>query len=237
VSQHFDSKAKVWLERAGRFVLSRGRAELLRAVEEKGSIVKAAEKMGMSYRHAWGIIREINKTLGEKVASSARGGKEGGKTTLTKEGRELLAYYETIHSQVEGCIRYGRKPALATDGILVKDGKILLVKRGKGPFKGYHALPGGFVEYGETVEEAVVREVKEETALKTEVVRLLGVYSDPERDPRGHVISVVWELRLLGGKLKAGDDAAEAVWVDGDRLPEMAFDHLEILKNSLKKIK
>ncbi len=233
----YQSKAKVWLERNGRFVLSRGRADLLSAVEKHGSIVKAAKDMNMSYRHAWGIIREINNAVGKKVVESARGGKRGGKTMLTRVGKDLLEHYNAIHTQVENSIKYGRKPALATDGVLIKDGKILLVKRGREPFKGRHALPGGFVEHGETVEEAVIRELKEETSLKTEVVRLLGVYSDPKRDPRGQVISVVWQLKLIGGKLKAGDDAVDAVWVDIRKLPGMAFDHGEIIEDGLSKMK
>jgi len=90
-----------------------------------------------------------------------------------------------------------KRPLIAVDGVLIKDGKILLVRRGKEPFRGYYALPGGFVEYGETVERAVVREVYEETGIKTRVKELLGVYSDPNRDPRGHVISIAFILEYI----------------------------------------
>ncbi len=122
-------------------------------------------------------------------------------------------------------------PALTVDGVLVEQGMILLVERGREPFKGCKALPGGFVDYGETVECAVRREMREETGLETVVERLLGVYSDPERDPRGHTVSVVFGLRAVGGELSAGDDAAAAGWHPLDRLPELAFDHRRIIED------
>ncbi|MCK5038278.1 MAG: NUDIX hydrolase, partial [Thermoplasmata archaeon] len=100
-----------------------------------------------------------------------------------------------------------QNPALTVDAIILIDDKLLLIQRGNDPFKGYYALPGGFVEYGERVEEAVEREVKEETGLDAEVQELIGVYSAPDRDPRGHTISVVFHLEVIGGELKAGDDA------------------------------
>jgi len=86
-------RAKVWLEKDDVPVLGDGRAELLEIIDEEGSIRKAAEKLGMSYRHAWGIIKKINRAWGEEVVHSARGGKEGGKTELTASGRALLKEY------------------------------------------------------------------------------------------------------------------------------------------------
>ncbi|HDI74746.1 MAG TPA: NUDIX hydrolase, partial [Thermoprotei archaeon] len=83
-----------------------------------------------------------------------------------------------------------KRPLLAVDTvILTEDGAIVLIKRSKDPFKGYWALPGGFVEYGETVEEAAIREAFEETGIRIELLALVGVYSDPSRDPRGHIVS------------------------------------------------
>ncbi|XRO74697.1 NUDIX domain-containing protein [Methanocaldococcus sp. 28A] len=122
-------------------------------------------------------------------------------------------------------------PAVAVDGIIVKDNKILLIKRKNNPFKGCYALPGGFVECGETVKEAVVREIREETGLITKVKSLLGVYSSPDRDPRGHVISIVFILDVIGGELKAGDDAKEAEFFDLNNLPKLAFDHKKIIED------
>jgi len=127
-----------------------------------------------------------------------------------------------------------KSPKLTVDGIIIKDGKILLVKRKNDPFKGKWALPGGFVEYGEKTEDAVAREVLEETGLKTTVDNTIGVYSDPNRDPRGHTITVVYKLDVKGGELKSGDDASDAKFFDVNQLPELSFDHDKIIENVLR---
>lgn len=129
-----------------------------------------------------------------------------------------------------------KKPSIAVDGILIKNNKILLIKRKNEPFKGKWALPGGFVEYGERVEEAVLREFEEEVGIKAKIKRLLGVYSDPNRDPRGHVISVVFLLEGEGIP-KAGDDAKDAKFFDLDDLPPLAFDHDKIIRDAIKLLK
>ncbi len=128
------------------------------------------------------------------------------------------------------------KPSIAVDGVLIKNGKILLIKRKNEPFKGKWALPGGFVEYGERVEDAVLREFQEEVGIKAKIKKLLGVYSDPKRDPRGHVISVVFLLEAEG-EPKAGDDAADAKFFSLDELPPLAFDHEKIIKDAIREIK
>ena len=128
-----------------------------------------------------------------------------------------------------------KNPALATDGIVLIDGQLVLIQRGNPPFEGSYALPGGFVEYGEKVEDAVIREIEEETGLKTEIAKLHGVYSDPGRDPRGHVASVVFELNVIGGELKHGDDAADVRLFAFENLPELAFDHGKIIEDWLIK--
>lgn len=114
------------------------------------------------------------------------------------------------------------EPRLTVDGIVCLPEGVVLITRGHGPFKGWYALPGGFVEH-ESTERAVVREVWEETGLRTEVDRLVGVYSQPGRDPRGHIVTVVYDLKIVGGRL-----------VDGkpfplDELPPLAFDHQRII--------
>lgn len=128
-----------------------------------------------------------------------------------------------------------KRIALTVDGIISRGkGKkleILLIQRGRGPFKGKWALPGGFVEYGETVENAVAREIKEETGLKARIRSILGVYSDPKRDPRRHTASVVYSLEILGGTLKCGDDAADARFFPVSSMPELAFDHAKIISD------
>lgn len=120
-------------------------------------------------------------------------------------------------------------PLLAVDGIVLLEGKLVAVRRRYDPFRGQYALPGGIVEYGETMEEAAVREVREETGLETDIVSLLGVYSHPDRDPRGHVVSAVYELKLTGGTLASGSDAAGVGLIDLEEPPEMGFDHETIL--------
>ncbi len=124
-----------------------------------------------------------------------------------------------------------RNPKLTADGLMLYDGRLVLVRRGREPYRGRLALPGGFVEYGETTEAAAVREVREETGLATEVVRLITVVSRPDRDPRGHTVSVIYELRHTGGEPCAGDDAAAVVLMTlaEAREAELAFDHGEII--------
>lgn len=126
-----------------------------------------------------------------------------------------------------------KNPALTVDAIAVKNSQIILIRRKNPPFQGHYALPGGFVEYGETVKNAVVREFREETGLEAEIEHLLGVYSEPDRDPRGHTVSVVFELKITGGKMQAGDDAAEIALFSFEDLPELAFDHGRIISDYL----
>ncbi|MBI2079076.1 MAG: NUDIX hydrolase [Euryarchaeota archaeon] len=118
---------------------------------------------------------------------------------------------------------------MTADPVVVQDGKILLVKRGREPFKGRWCLPGGFVEPGEKVEAAAVRELREETGLEGKVVGLVGVYSEPGRDPRGPTVSVVYRVRVQPSAPKAGDDAEDARFWPLDALPPLAFDHDRIV--------
>ncbi len=126
-----------------------------------------------------------------------------------------------------------RNPALSVDVVVVDGNKILLVKRGQPPHQGKWALPGGFVEYGETVEAAARREIQEETGMAIDLSEILGVYSDPERDPRGHTVSVVFVGKMVGGQLQGGDDAADTKWYDVNDLREerLAFDHEMIVQD------
>ena len=121
---------------------------------------------------------------------------------------------------------------LTVDAIIPYEGKIVLIKRKNEPFKDRYALPGGIVEYGEKVEDALVREVKEETGLDVEIYRLVGVYSDPDRDPRGHFVSVCFVAIPKGGELKASDDAKDVALFDLDRIPKLAFDHNRMIDDA-----
>ncbi len=129
-----------------------------------------------------------------------------------------------------------KKPSLTVDAIILnEEEEVLLIKRKNEPFKDRWALPGGFVEYEERVEEAVVREVKEETGLDVEILKLHNVYSDPKRDPRGHTISIVYHCKIIGGNLKGGDDAREARFFKYNENLKLAFDHNKILKDFFEK--
>ena len=127
-----------------------------------------------------------------------------------------------------------RRPLLAVDVIIRRrDDSIVLIKRKNPPFKNHYAIPGGFVDYGETVEAAAIREAKEETGLEVEISSLLGIYSEPERDPRGHVVSIVYLAREIGGLLRANSDAKSVR--ASKRIPQkLAFDHYKILRDSLE---
>lgn len=131
-----------------------------------------------------------------------------------------------------------KSPSLTVDAIITrgtgKGKEVLLIKRKNEPYKGMWALPGGFVEYGERTSEAIVREVKEETGLSCTVNDLIYVASDPNRDPRGHTISIIYKLDMEDeSTLKAGDDASETEWFQVSKLPSMAFDHEKIISSTL----
>ena len=126
-------------------------------------------------------------------------------------------------------------PWLAVDCAIFDDiGRVVLIRRNREPFKGGYALPGGFVEIGETVEDACRREVKEETNLELHELRLVGVYSDPGRDPRGHVVSIAFTARADVAPLKAGDDASQAEMIENWRERPLAFDHRRILEDAFR---
>jgi len=136
-------------------------------------------------------------------------------------------------------IKSFKHPLLTVDAVITTfDGRIVFIRRKNPPYKGSWAFPGGFVEYGETVEEAVIREVREETGIIIKIHELLGVYSDPARDPRGHMITVCFLANKTGGELKADTDAAEVSCFAANEALSMnlAFDHHKILKDALKRI-
>ena len=123
-----------------------------------------------------------------------------------------------------------RNPTPTVDIVIACPGRgVVLIERANPPH-GW-ALPGGFMDYGETVENAALRETLEETGLRVELAGLLGVYSDPRRDPRKHTLSVVFVAHPLDvSQLRAGDDAKNARIFPLDNLPApLAFDHATIL--------
>ena len=143
------------------------------------------------------------------------------------------------------------RPSVAVDLVVVRRRReVLLVRRGNCPFRGYWALPGGFVEMDEDLPGAARRELREETGLRVGTLVQVGAFGRPGRDPRGRVISVVYLALILDrardethsrfrsrgcsgraeANVRAGDDATDAAWWPLSKLPRLAFDHAEILR-------
>jgi len=122
-----------------------------------------------------------------------------------------------------------RNPLLTVDAIIEINQGVVLIKR-KNPPEGW-AIPGGFVDYGETLEEAAIREMKEETSLDINLVRQFHTYSNPDRDPRHHTVSTIF-IATATGTPEAADDAIDIGIFTSDTLPaEIAFDHRQILED------
>lgn len=125
-----------------------------------------------------------------------------------------------------------QRPVVAVDVLIRKDDGYVFIKRKNEPYRGCWAIPGGLVEYGETVEQAAKREAKEETGLDVKLIRLVGVYSDPTRDPRGHCISIAYLAEVVSGELRAATDAKKAKIFK--RKPDnLAFDHSKIFEDAI----
>jgi 8-oxo-dGTP diphosphatase len=137
------------------------------------------------------------------------------------------------------CYRYPR-PMVTVDAVVFRSTKarleVLVVERGKDPFAGALALPGGFVEMDEDLPDAAKRELFEETGLKHVALTQLAAFGKPGRDPRGRNISVVFvgTVKAHRSSVKGGDDAARALWIPARRPGALAFDHNEILKCALR---
>src|SRR5690349_9452662 len=132
-----------------------------------------------------------------------------------------------------------KNPTPTVDVIIARDSKILVVKRKKNPFKDEFAIPGGFINENETVEQAAVRELMEETTLPVRLIEILGVYSDPKRDPRKHIITTVFVGEIIDDKNIepiAGDDASDTKWIPIGSIQDFtfAFDHKRILNDFVK---
>lgn len=134
------------------------------------------------------------------------------------------------------------RPAVTVDAVIFRESNsgwmILLIKRGNDPYKDMWALPGGFIDMNETLEEAIARELFEETGLENMKLEQLHTFSTVNRDPRHRTISTVFWGIIQSSEisLNAGDDASEAAWFAIDKLPDLAFDHSEVIQIALRKI-
>lgn len=209
----------------GRDLLDSDDLHLLLLLRDGGTEGAAAD-LGITKVTVLRKVRRIERDVGGKVLQNG---------ALSPFGTELVErmqlFVRLLEAQLENL---WKNPSLTCDGLVLRDGKVLLVKRGREPFRGCHALPGGFVEYGESTEDCVVREIREETGLDTEVLRLVGVYSEMGRDPRGHFVTLLYLLREKGGSLKAGDDADSAEFFAISDLPDLAFDHGRMIADGVK---
>lgn len=118
---------------------------------------------------------------------------------------------------------------VSIDSVIIRNDRILLIKRGTNPYKDFWALPGGYVSWDETSENTVKRETEEETGLSVVNVKLIGVYSLPQRHPR-QVINLAYLAEVKSEDAKKGDGAIEVKWFNLDSLPsKLAFDHAQII--------
>src|SRR5690349_11282367 len=166
---------------------------------------------------------------GSKTAAGKTSAKNPHKTTSQKKA-----------SKKPYCYEYPR-PSVTVDIILFhRDGErieVLLIKRARDPFKGAWAFPGGFVDEGESLEQAAARELKEETGLEGVKMEQLAAFGDPGRDPRGHTVSVAFVALLdRAAEATGADDAEDAQWHSALRPPRLAFDHKKILRQALDRV-
>ena len=129
------------------------------------------------------------------------------------------------------------RPAVTADCMVITkeaEPKVLLIQRGADPYKGCWAFPGGFMNMDETTEQCAIRELEEETGLKVSTVRQIGAYSKVDRDPRGRTITVAY-LAIIDkpAQVTGQDDAAKAEWFPLSALPELAFDHVDIMADAI----
>jgi 8-oxo-dGTP diphosphatase len=140
------------------------------------------------------------------------------------------------------CYKYPR-PAVTADCIIfgfdAGELKVLLIERGIEPFKGMWAIPGGFLQLEESTDDCAKRELYEETGLQNVFMEQLYSFSDPARDPRGHVITIAYYalVKLSDYNIKAGDDAKNAKWFGISKVPTLAFDHEQILRVALNRLR
>lgn len=201
--------------------------EIVKRLESEGKDFESADINSLK-KYSDKIDDDLSDYLSISNSISSRKGYGG--TSKDQVLYQIKTAYKTLDNE-EHRLRYPffdylKSPKPTVDAIVLKKNKLLLIKRKYEPF-GW-ALPGGFIEYGESAETAVERELKEETGLKAVSINQFHTYSSPDRDERFHTISVVFIVEVLGDAI-ASDDAAQIGWFSLDNLPEIAFDHKKIL--------
>lgn len=136
---------------------------------------------------------------------------------------------------ISDILKKRRNPYPTVDIVIEKNGKVVLIERGRPPFKGKFAFPGGFIDWGERPEKAAIREAREETGLKVKLIDILGYYS-VENDPRGHIVTTAFVAKPVSGKLLANDDAKKAFWINPRKVikSQIVKNHFIALKDYLK---
>ncbi len=221
------------MEEKGLVLLDAKLAALLKALVDRHSFPESLARASLSAAE----VRRWRRSLLNRPRGRDPLERRGRSLAPSAYGLALLEEYRRKDAALRVHMASGlRVPLLAVDGLAVYEGKLVAIKRRYYPHEGLYCLPGGMVDYGERVEDAVVREVREETGLDTKVVSLIGVYSEPDRDPRGHVISLAYALEVVSGTLVSGTDAAKVGLLDLEDLPEMGFDHREIVADYVRQL-
>ena len=130
-------------------------------------------------------------------------------------------------------------PLICSDGVILNNGKVLLIKRKIKPFKGFWTIPGGHIDFGETSQESLIREIKEETNIDVEVVNLIKIYDNPKRDPWGHIISITYLCKPINTNsiFKENEEVQSLYWCDIDKLPKnIGFDHRIMINDGIRMI-
>lgn len=127
---------------------------------------------------------------------------------------------------------------LTVDAVIAdREGRVLVMERGTDPFRGTWVFPGGLVDPGETVEEACIREVREELGLDVKLIGLIGIYSEPGRDPRGSFVSIAYRAEIVGGTPIITPEARAYRWLEPDEVVPMGFDHARSLADHRAQIR
>jgi ADP-ribose pyrophosphatase YjhB (NUDIX family) len=186
-------------------------------VEQLADLVRSEPVLGVVGLGPRGVPRRVRELCPRHVD-----------VTGTGRSLETATAMGVLTGRLAEALAKPASPRLTVDAVVVRQGRVLLVRRGRPPFEGSWALPGGFVEPGESVEQAVVREVREETGLEARVERMVGLFSRPGRDPRGPTVSVAFRVSAVG-QPRGGDDARQAAFLRLGEVRGLAFDHEEIL--------